>query len=52
MRARKFNPFKDFNDEMFNKTMYYQKKYGFEYNEDDNSYAACKRRRYKCKRTL
>ncbi len=33
------NSTKNFKDEMFNKTMYYQKQYGFKYNENDKNHA-------------
>ncbi len=39
MNNKKQNPIQQFNDEMFNKTMYYQKQYGFKYNENDKNHA-------------
>ena len=38
MNNKKQNPIQQFNDEMFNKTMYYQKQYGFKYNENDKNH--------------
>ena len=40
MELKDVKAVKQFNDEMFNKTMYYQKIYGFEYNRQDKKHAA------------
>lgn len=39
MNFKDTNPITDFKNEMFNKTMHYQKQYGFEYNRNDKEHA-------------